>query len=759
MRSATILNSVALAMVAGAGLVVGFSAYSSYMGRQKHPLDADVEAVMAGTDKPQASLPQMAPQVTLPAPLPAPNQGSQSPTPTPATVPKNSPPPNKPLVLKTLPTDLATDDETELARRRAEAIANNPALAQRNKEGAALDAEITKAQEVVVKFLASPTAETSEKLDAVVTRLRKPEMLRNFGIVPLYAMYRTLNSLGALNAAETWEDRLKTLDQWRELSPQSSAPLIAKAGTLIHYAWKARGSGTVDTVTEGGAQKFLERIAEALAALEKASDLDELDADFYRCRVTIEMASGGDRDVVFEAVRKGSKLAPEYFDLYEAAANFFLPRWHGEPGDGEELANKLYDDIGGEIGKLAFLHVAKFVHELDRQTLTMGKYDRDKMRGAIELVFTTPQSRPIILFCGECCWSLQDPHLAVRFYERTKNIPRKELTISALDGTRFLAQADEDFHPGDHIVWLPYGVGKIDFSPDGKILAVPTRAMRRPAIVAISTEAKAIVGALPPEEGGSTWCRFAGKDGTGLLYDSDDNKTCHFVLRSLRRPDETLIFDNVDATQLISAISDDGSRLVAVERMTGRGFVWDGKSGVKKREFQAKPFGETLFFTPDNRFILGGSRELKLYDPDSETVLDLLEAFPKREWDLSKTTGMHAGGGVLLATSNYRKNRTEQWRILDLASRELKEIPLTAELLRISRLSADGRYLAYLTGAGKTFLTVYDTQLNKTLLRRSLFHENVADFAISPDGSMVAVADGFHLIRFYDIKPEENAGK
>src|SRR5262249_6615418 len=157
---------------------------------------------------------------------------------------------------------------------------------------------------------------------------------------------------------------------------------IIRSKAAMHYAWEARGSGFADTVTDESWELFRDRIQDAHDALEAADKTGTVDGEYYRMRIQVEKAHGGDKDVVYDGLEKGRKLCPDYWEMYESAAEFLLPRWHGFPGEVEELANRLHEELGGEIGKLAFFRIAFTVHPYDHYTVIEGGYDSEKLRSA-----------------------------------------------------------------------------------------------------------------------------------------------------------------------------------------------------------------------------------------------------------------------------------------------------------------------------------------------------------------------------------------
>ncbi|MCB0334162.1 MAG: hypothetical protein KDD55_11720, partial [Bdellovibrionales bacterium] len=70
------------------------------------------------------------------------------------------------------------------------------------------------------------------------------------------------------------------LQAWEKAHPNSSIPQLLKADAYRQLAWKARGTGTIDTTHTEGRSKFKELIEKALNALKNSEDLDH--PEYYR---------------------------------------------------------------------------------------------------------------------------------------------------------------------------------------------------------------------------------------------------------------------------------------------------------------------------------------------------------------------------------------------------------------------------------------------------------------------------------------------
>lgn len=109
------------------------------------------------------------------------------------------------------------------------------------------------------------------------------------------------------------------LDAWMREHPTSSLPHLLQGAALLQWAWEARGSGTSDTVSAEGRRLFLERLAQAETALQRAAELDPEDPTPFSFLITVTMGLQHPLDVTaayfHEAVRRDRFHLPTHFAL------------------------------------------------------------------------------------------------------------------------------------------------------------------------------------------------------------------------------------------------------------------------------------------------------------------------------------------------------------------------------------------------------------------------------------------------------------
>ncbi len=138
------------------------------------------------------------------------------------------------------------------------------------------------------------------------------------------------------------------LEKWVAQRPESITARVALARALTRYAWKARGNGFSDTVTDEGWRLFGERLDQAHTVLEEARKLPQTCPGWYEVDQTVALGQGWDEEKYFAMVNEAIGKEPTYGRYYTNACYWMLPRWYGEEGQFEawiaRLADKLPED-------------------------------------------------------------------------------------------------------------------------------------------------------------------------------------------------------------------------------------------------------------------------------------------------------------------------------------------------------------------------------------------------------------------------------
>jgi Domain of unknown function (DUF4034) len=210
-----------------------------------------------------------------------------------------------------------------------------------------------------IEVLQMVYAEQFNRLEKLMGDLRAQKLEFYHGFSQLSIVYGYLWGFSNDIDDSQWEDFIAKLQSWADAYPQSPAPRIALGDCYVTWAWKARGSGYANTVTDEGWRLMKERLGKARGYLEEAEKLSVKDPEVYNALLRVALGQGWGKDEMNEVFQKGIELEPNYQQLYESKAYFLLPRWYGKPGEWEAFAEESANARGGDEGDILYMMIAR----------------------------------------------------------------------------------------------------------------------------------------------------------------------------------------------------------------------------------------------------------------------------------------------------------------------------------------------------------------------------------------------------------------
>ena len=130
----------------------------------------------------------------------------------------------------------------------------------------------------------------------------------------------------------------------------------------IEAAWKSRGSGTIDTVTDAGYRKFTEELEKAEQLLTRAWEQDKSDPVAPTKMLTVCLGlqkDGGDMEKWFQ---RAMEARPGYFPALKAKLEFLTPKWGGTVNALREFGRQcLKEPTWGEDAPLIVIDVHRAI--------------------------------------------------------------------------------------------------------------------------------------------------------------------------------------------------------------------------------------------------------------------------------------------------------------------------------------------------------------------------------------------------------------
>ena len=154
-----------------------------------------------------------------------------------------------------------------------------------------------------------------------------------------------------------WQARLVQIDDWIASTPRDSTPYLAKATVLVAYAWDARGGGWASTVDEAGWRLFKERLAAAQQVLESSSAISRASPVWYETMQRVALGLSWPEPAYVKLFDEAVQREPTYYIFYFNAAQYFLPRWQGRPGDLARFVDGAVNRTQGKEGQTLYARI------------------------------------------------------------------------------------------------------------------------------------------------------------------------------------------------------------------------------------------------------------------------------------------------------------------------------------------------------------------------------------------------------------------
>jgi hypothetical protein len=215
---------------------------------------------------------------------------------------------------------------------------------------------------------------------------------------------------------------LQNIRAWVAAKPNSVTARVALASALRDYAWKARGTGWSDSVTESGAALMSERLAEAWKVLEEAKKLPTKCPVWWETAQMVALAQGWDKKRYFALFNEATALEPSYIDFYSHAVLYLQPRWYGEEGESEKF---IEEQANRRIGVEGDLFYARMIWLLDRRRLDENLFKahpqlswQRTVRGFDELIRRYPDSLSLKSEFARLCFATGDKERARPLFQQ-----------------------------------------------------------------------------------------------------------------------------------------------------------------------------------------------------------------------------------------------------------------------------------------------------------------------------------------------------
>jgi hypothetical protein len=111
--------------------------------------------------------------------------------------------------------------------------------------------------------------------------------------------------------------------------PKQAASYLVKANFYLIYAWRGRGNGTADKVTEEGWDLFRTRLAESEKALKRAWALDPKNPQIPALMINVSEGQQKKRPEMELWFDRAMRLDPNNYEACRNKLHYLLPQWYG----------------------------------------------------------------------------------------------------------------------------------------------------------------------------------------------------------------------------------------------------------------------------------------------------------------------------------------------------------------------------------------------------------------------------------------------
>ena len=185
------------------------------------------------------------------------------------------------------------------------------------------------------------------KTQAHLNDTKLKEVIEYFNKKQFSNIEQTLKSMNASQRSFAFESLgqygdTKITDEWINKEPNNDLPRIIKAYQLIHKAWKIRGRGTIDTVSNEKLASFKKQLKNAEETLISVSNNNNTyKANAVASLISIYKAIDSNRLYVHQLFEDAIKTTPNDAELHKSYMAFVSPKWGATDEEYNNYLNRI----------------------------------------------------------------------------------------------------------------------------------------------------------------------------------------------------------------------------------------------------------------------------------------------------------------------------------------------------------------------------------------------------------------------------------
>ncbi len=189
-------------------------------------------------------------------------------------------------------------------------------------------------------------------------------------------------------------------DEWVSSVPNSAIPLTVRGMVSMHEAWRKRGGGRAETVTQEGWRGFAEHLDLAAADLRRAAELDPASPYPWSAMVTVGMGLSLPKDDIVRFVAESDARFLGLLSTYRSAVVALAQKWGGSHRlmfDFVDDALRRLPDGNEGIAAVPKAHVEMYTYlrDFDKDKVAKRAYFKDPviasdMAGCVNRSISSP---------------------------------------------------------------------------------------------------------------------------------------------------------------------------------------------------------------------------------------------------------------------------------------------------------------------------------------------------------------------------------
>ncbi|HEY9789020.1 MAG TPA: DUF4034 domain-containing protein [Candidatus Obscuribacterales bacterium] len=212
-----------------------------------------------------------------------------------------------------------------------------------------------------------------------------------------------------------YQQLIAQLNEWAKQFPKSVHPTVVLATVYDRWAWKARGGGYAETVSQDGWRLMSQREGVANKFAKAAVAAPGSSARAYYLLLKMDKDNGASKEASDKLFKAAVGKFPNYRMFYFARILALQPRWGGAAGEWERFANQSADAVGGVEGDVFYAQLLWYVDKTtwysDTGIYKLFKVDYARAKRGFEaLLAAKPHSLAVIsAYCHAAATAADKP--------------------------------------------------------------------------------------------------------------------------------------------------------------------------------------------------------------------------------------------------------------------------------------------------------------------------------------------------------------